>query len=74
MLFRVSGFQVVVQSRENYVVADKGTISDSDSALVLEFASHIDEYIFADGDIFSAVCVEWRKHAEAAVYRLSDDA
>ena len=48
-VFRV---QIVIQRRENDVMADERTVSDSDTALILKATAEIDKYIFSKCYIF----------------------
>ena len=65
-VFRV---QIVIQRRENDVMADERTVSDSDTALILKATAEIDKYIFSKCYIFSEIGVKRRVHAESFIYR-----
>ena len=58
------GVHYVIESGNHAVVPNKDIIANSDSALILEFASGIDEHPFADSDVLSAVGIEWREKPE----------
>lgn len=55
---------VVVQRRDDRVVADEGAVADLDSTLVLEAAAAVDEDVLADPDVLAEVGAEWREQLE----------
>ena len=54
-------FQSVIHCSQHNIVTDQRAVADGNSALILKMAAGVDEHIFADGDIFTKVRVEWRK-------------
>ena len=55
---------VVVQRRDDGVVADEGSIADVDAALVLEPAAAVDEHILTETDVLAEVSAERREESE----------
>ena len=58
------GIHYVIESGNHAVVPDKDIITDGDTALVLEFATRIDENTFAYTDVFPTVGIEWGEQPE----------
>lgn len=68
----VAGSDSVVEGGEHYVVPDKATVADGYASVVLKLAAGVDEYVFADGDILSEVCVERREYAQRCGDRFTE--
>ena len=62
----------MIKRRDHHCMTDQCTVIDRDPALVLELASGIDKYIFADRNVFSKIRIKWRKKAESFPDRFSD--
>ena len=57
------GIHYMVECGYHAVVTHQHIIAYGDSALILEFATGIDENTFADSDILSTVGIEWGETA-----------
>ena len=56
--------RVVVECGEYGIVADQSTVIDFDSALILEFAAGVNEHMFSELNILSAVGIEGREETK----------
>lgn len=60
-LFRIKS---VVERRDHHLLADKRSVSDDETALILKAAAAVDKHILSKYRILPAVCIERREHAE----------
>ena len=58
------GVHYVIESGDHAVVPHEYIIANGDSALILKFATGIDEHPFAYTDVFPTVGIEWREEPE----------
>ena len=65
---------VVVECGEYGIVADQSAVIDCDSALILESAAGVNEYVFSDLNILSAVGIEGREETKGRIDRASGQA
>ena len=63
----------MVHGGQHHVVAQKGTVTQGDAALVLEVAAGVDKDPFAHRGVLAAVGVEGGKEAEALIHGLAND-
>jgi len=61
----------MINRSKDYIMSDQSPVIDGNSPLVLKPAAAVNKNIFADRDILSAVCIEWRKYPERDVHWLS---
>ena len=57
----VSGIEVMVERGKHHVVPDQATVAQRDTSVVLEMATGVDEHVFANGDVFPEIRIEWRE-------------
>lgn len=58
--------QVVVDSGEDYIVADEGVVPDGNTALILEPAAGVDEDVLTDLQVLATICGEGGEEIEGA--------
>ena len=49
-------------------MTDKAAVININASLILEFASCIDEYVFANMDVYSTVSAEWRNQSKTFIH------
>ena len=54
---------VMVESSQDNVMANEGSIANIKSSLILNFASAVKKYIFSDKQVLATVCKKGRKYA-----------
>ena len=65
---------VVVECGEYGIVTDQSTVIDCDSALILKSAAGVNEHVFPELNILSAVGIEWREETKGRINRASGQA
>ena len=70
----VSGIEVMVERGKHHVVPDQATVAQRDTSVVLEMATGVDEHVFANGDVFPEIRIEWRERLECFVHGAADQA
>ena len=66
----LGGVQVMIDRRQNNVVANQRAIANRNSALVLKVTARIDEDVFTELDVLSKVSIKRRKHTKGWINRI----
>ena len=63
----------MIERDKHDIVADERAIANGDAALILKFAACVDEDVFPDGDVFSAVGIKRRETRKGLIDGLSKE-
>ena len=67
------GVQIVIEGGKHHLMADQCAVAYRNAALILKTAACVDEYVFSDGDILSAVGIKGREQGKGGVHSLADE-